>query len=247
MKKFFAVCSLLIAMLIASLGLSSPSFAQSASPQKATVLLFGGTGRLGSDIAKSLLAGGHKVVVLARETSSREKLAGLPVDYVIGDVLDLSSLEQAFATRDFDVAIDALARGSAGVEFYKSSAENITSAASGGGVQQIILHGSVGAGDSAVAYAHLEISEGMQNLMDAKTAAEQAVAGGDANYTIIRNGHLLTYGTPETGNADLYEDQQVTGSVSRQGLARLTNQCILNPQCYNKIYHAIDKSLDKHD
>ena len=198
----------------------------------ARILVFGGTGRLGSDVAKALQKSNHSVTVFARATSDRRRLEGVEVDYVVGDVLDAASVDAAFNGRDFDVIVDALGRGSAGVEFYRTSAEHIAASAARFGVTQIILHGSVGAGDSAAA-----IGNRMQRLMAEKTAGENAVMASGVHYTIIRNSRLLGYGTPER-SARLYEDQSVTGSVTREGLARLTAECVLNPDCYNKIYHA---------
>jgi len=58
------------------------------------VLLTGGTGFLGRNVARSLAARGHELRVLARETSDLE---GLPAEAAIvrGDVTDLDSLQLA--------------------------------------------------------------------------------------------------------------------------------------------------------
>ena len=57
------------------------------------VLLTGGTGFLGKNVARALVARGHEVRLLAREGSN---LAGLPAgDIVRGDVCDAASLRRA--------------------------------------------------------------------------------------------------------------------------------------------------------
>ncbi len=61
----------------------------------AKALVTGGTGFLGSHIARTLVAAGHAVRVLHRPTSSLVLLDGLPVEHAIGDVVDPPSLEQA--------------------------------------------------------------------------------------------------------------------------------------------------------
>jgi uncharacterized protein YbjT (DUF2867 family) len=48
--------------------------------------VFGGSGQLGSDIVRMLVDAGHEVTVFMRPTSSPERLAGLPVEFVDGDV-----------------------------------------------------------------------------------------------------------------------------------------------------------------
>ncbi|MEO1203215.1 MAG: NAD(P)H-binding protein, partial [Pseudomonadota bacterium] len=116
-------------------------------------------------------------------------------------------------------------------------------AAAASAVRQLILHGSVGAGDSASAYADRNLSAGMARLMAAKTAGENAVIESGIRYTIIRNSHLLPHGTEPTGEARLYGDVTLTGAVTRAGLARLTAECILAEPCLDKTFHAVDKTL----
>jgi dihydroflavonol-4-reductase len=58
-------------------------------------LVTGGTGFLGSHIARKLLEVGHTVRVLRRPYSPLDLLEGLPVEHAIGDVLDPVSLEPA--------------------------------------------------------------------------------------------------------------------------------------------------------
>jgi dihydroflavonol-4-reductase len=64
------------------------------------VLLTGATGFLGSEIARELVRQGHSVRALCRATSRRDALADLPIEAVIGDVCDPSSVERALADVD---------------------------------------------------------------------------------------------------------------------------------------------------
>ncbi len=57
-----------------------------------TCLLTGGTGFLGSAVARALLARGHRVVALVRRETPRGVLEGLDVAYVPGDLTDPASL-----------------------------------------------------------------------------------------------------------------------------------------------------------
>ena len=61
------------------------------------VLVTGGTGFVGANIVRALLADGYGVRVLARPTSNRKALTGCPVEVVAGDVLDRDSLRPAVA------------------------------------------------------------------------------------------------------------------------------------------------------
>jgi dihydroflavonol-4-reductase len=60
-------------------------------------LLTGGTGFVGSAVARALLARGHSVRALVRPGSDRRNLAGLPVALVEGDLADPQSLARAVA------------------------------------------------------------------------------------------------------------------------------------------------------
>jgi dihydroflavonol-4-reductase len=71
------------------------------------VLVTGGTGFVGNALVRRLLASGHDVAVLARRSSDRSSLAGLPVVWLEGDLGDADSLERAIG----DFAAGALDRG----------------------------------------------------------------------------------------------------------------------------------------
>ena len=205
-----------------------------------TVLVFGGTGRLGSEIVKHLVAQNHQVTVFARPSSNRERVTNLPVSFVVGDVLNANDVDTAVTQKNFSVVIDALGRGSANSDFYRISAENIANAVTGSSVKQIILHGSVGADTSRKIMGSL--SESMERLMQAKTAGERAVKQSGTNFTIIRNYIIRRHGTPATQKAILMQDETAFGPITRADLAILTGDCIANPKCFNQV-HALDPSL----
>jgi len=71
------------------------------------VMLTGGTGFLGSAIARALVAAGHEVRALARPGTPRDVLAGVPVDYAPGDLTDAASI--AAATRGCSAVIHCAA------------------------------------------------------------------------------------------------------------------------------------------
>ena len=60
-----------------------------------TVLLTGGSGFVGSAIARALLADGFRVRALVRPSSLRNNLAGLDLETVEGDIRDPRALERA--------------------------------------------------------------------------------------------------------------------------------------------------------
>jgi len=59
------------------------------------VLVTGGTGFVGANLVRALLADGHAVRVLVRPQSDRRALTGCPVELIPGDLLDPDSLRRA--------------------------------------------------------------------------------------------------------------------------------------------------------
>lgn len=231
----------LAATAAAAADTAAPKTAAGAKPHRA-VLVFGGSGQLGSEIVRALLGAGHDVTVFIRPTSSRERIQGLPISLVEGDVTVEADVERALKARRYDVVVDALGRSGADVGFFAVSGPNIARWATATGVRQIVLHSSVGVGASREAYP-AELYPRMERLFAAKQAGEDAVVASGVTYTIIRNAVLRDppEGAPE--RARLVTDQKAYGTVSRRGLARLTLGCIDEPDCADKVFHAIDDSL----
>ena len=60
-------------------------------------LVTGATGFVGANLVRELVATGTAVRVLVRPTSDRRALTGLPVEIVVGDLLDPASLRPGLA------------------------------------------------------------------------------------------------------------------------------------------------------
>ncbi len=215
--------------------------ASAATPANA-ILVFGGSGQLGSEIVKSLVGTGKAVTVFVRPGSDTDRLSGMKINTIKGDVLKEDDVAAAFKSIPFSVAIDALARGDSGVEFYEISERYISKWAKQTGVKQVILHSSVGAGKSQAIYPPAMWPR-MKDTLQAKEAGENHLINSGVAYTIIRNAQLPVATTPATGKAKLYDDETKYGAVTRADLGQLTLSCVGNAACMNKIYHAVDETL----
>jgi uncharacterized protein YbjT (DUF2867 family) len=200
------------------------------------VLVFGGTGRLGAETVKELLRIDEKVIVFARVTSDRARLDGLDVSYVVGDLLDEASTVAAFDAVKPEIVIDASALYGAS---YEDAIRNIVAGAKNSGVEQVILHGSVGAGENMKLFPSISEPELVKVLLD-KGRAETVLIESGVPYTIIRNGLIEYDDSLSSGKARITEDQTVLGRITRVDLAAVTMQCFRATQCENKIYHATD-------
>ena len=217
--------------------------ARAAPPKpRRTVLVFGGTGQLGSEIVRALSAAGHEVTVFARQSSDRGRLRGLQVAWVEGDATSEPDVARALAARRYDVVVDALGRSGADVSFFAATGPNIARQSKAHGVRQLILHSSVGVGRSAAVYPADRLVT-QRRLFESKKSGEDAVMASGTTWTIIRNAVLRDPPPDAPENARLVADESAWGTVSRRGLARLTVGCIDEPACADRIFHAIDDSL----
>ncbi|MEP7286456.1 MAG: NAD-dependent epimerase/dehydratase family protein [Chloroflexota bacterium] len=110
-------------------------------------LVTGGTGFLGSHIARTLIEEGHRARVLRRANSPLDLIDGLPVEHAIGDVLDIPSLERAMQGCEwvFHVAAVSDYWRSNRVKLYLvnvNGTTNVLETARRSGVQRVIFTSS---------------------------------------------------------------------------------------------------------
>jgi len=234
------ICLGVIALAIAGAATASTSPGPSATGE--SVLVFGGSGRLGSDVVRVLVHDGYRVTVFLRPSSDRSRLQGLDVALIEGNALDEADVKRALQSNHFHVVVNALGRSEQDVSFYETTGKLIAHWAAATGVNQVILHSSVGVGDSLSVYPSDRIGR-MSAMLQYKGAAEQALIHSGVSYTIIRNAILRDLPPGEVDGARLLADQHAFGPVSREGLARLTRECIDNPACARRIFHAVDDSM----
>ncbi len=230
-RLFRAWCTSLLTMLVVVV-VPSVTYAED-------VLVFGGTGRLGSETVRQLLTSGYSVAVFARPGASHGRLDALDVTYVAGDLLDPDQVAAAFAAVRPQIVIDASALYS---NQHEIEVRHIVAGARRVGVKRIIHHGSVGAGDNMVLFPQVDFTRLEESLRD-KGRAEQVLMDSDIPYVIIRNGSLENNDSKSSGSARLTENVTALGPITRRDLAAVTMQCLQGPLCLNNTLHALDDQL----
>lgn len=113
-------------------------------------LVTGGTGFVGANVVRALLADGRSVRVLVRRGSNRRALAGLPVELCEGDLGDRASLTRAVAGVEtvFHVAADYRLWAPDPSVLYRANVDGtreVLEAAGDAGVTRIVYTSTVGA------------------------------------------------------------------------------------------------------
>lgn len=114
------------------------------------VLVTGGTGFVGANLVRELLADGHRVRVLARRGGDRRALDGCAIDIAEGDLLDRDSVTAAVAgtARVYHVAADYRLWARDVREIYRANVDgtrHVLEAAALAGVERIVYTSTVGA------------------------------------------------------------------------------------------------------
>jgi uncharacterized protein YbjT (DUF2867 family) len=215
------------------------------APEGPRVLVFGGTGMIGSEIVKALVERGARVTVFVRADSDRGPLAGLPVQYVVGDVLAPATVSAAFRGGRYDVAISAIARTdhdkpASGTTLYATGNDAITRAARAAGARQMILVGTVGSGDSAPLVPP-KLRDYARIVFVDKTEAENTLIASGIHYTIIRTGILLV--GEASGTGVLSEDHSLAKPMRLGEVGRVVAACAGARGCFDHVYHTVDPAI----
>lgn len=233
MKFYRKINTLLIVLL----------FINTVTEAKESILVVGGTGRVGSEIVKILANENKDITVLSRSDNNYSRLKGLNINYMQGNVLNDKDIERVFSEKDFSVVINALAKVGNSPNPHAVGQNNLIKWSKKTGIKHFILIGSVGAGSKQSELVSDIVWSMWKDILQEKGKAEASLINSKLPYTIIRTGIVVYDDTPATGNAELLEDDTIVGIITRKDLAQLTGECVLNGLCINKIYHAFDASL----
>ena len=206
------------------------------------VIVFGATGKLGTELVRDLREHGDQVTAFVRPSSDRSQLEPLGVNFAVGDVLDAESVRLAFQGGEFDAVIAAVA-GLSEPDLDRQGNVNVADAALASGVQRVIFISTVGAGDSRDA-APLISRLALSKILPQKTAAEEHFRASSLSYTILRPGGLPP-GVVPTGRGLLSDDPSTMGFIKRPDLARLVLRVLYDDRTIGKTLAAVDPGLHR--
>ena len=142
------------------------------------IFVTGATGFTGSRVVPLLLKSGYAVRCLYRASSDRSALAGLNIEWALGDVSDPQSLISAMQGTDVLVNVASLGFG---------HAESILRSANEAGVKRGIFISTTA--------IFTQLNAGSKSV---RLAAEEAIQASGLDYTILRP--TMIYGSPRDRN-----------------------------------------------
>jgi uncharacterized protein YbjT (DUF2867 family) len=151
-----------------------------------TVLVVGGTGRLGRLVVQSLLADGKQVRVLTRDETCAGRLRALGIEAMLGDVRDVDAVRRAV-----DGCASVVAAASGFGPMGSSSPKNVDR---DGNLTLIEETVSAGVEHFVLVSMHGASLDASLELLRMKYAAEQFLVSSGLSWTIIRpTAFLETY------------------------------------------------------
>ncbi len=142
------------------------------------ILVTGGTGFVGGKIVRLLVEKGQRVRCLVRETSPREVLKGLDVEFCTGDILVPNTLEEAFKDIDTVIHLVGIIKETGDATFERVHAEgtkNVLEAAKNSQIKKYVHMSALGTRPDGVSRYH-----------KTKWQAEEAVRNSGLRYVILR-------------------------------------------------------------
>ena len=208
------------------------------------IFLAGASRGVGREVAKQLVVAGYSVTALLRGQTGEGELAAMGVSVVKGDALEADTMARAIASCSPEAVISTVGGlpDDSGVRVDYVGNKNLIDGAKAAGVKRFILVSSIGADDSAQALP-AQALETLGSVLKEKERAEAYLAKSGLSYTVIRPGGLLSQ--PATGQEYLTEDAAAGGSIPRSAVANLIVQCLDSDRAVNKIFSAIDRSMQR--
>ncbi|MGD1898633.1 MAG: SDR family oxidoreductase [Phormidesmis sp.] len=210
----------------------------------ARIFLAGASRGVGREVARQLIINGHQVSALLRSDNAKDDLTAMKVDVVRGDALNEELMGQLIGQISPDAVISTIGGlpSDTGVRVDFLGNKHLVDAAVAAQAKRFILVTSIGIGDSAQALPPQAL-ETLAPVLAEKEKAEAHLANSGLTYTVIRPGGLVSQ--PATDQEVLTENTSVAGSIPRMGVAKLLVSCMESDRAKNKIFSAIDRSMQR--
>jgi len=205
------------------------------------ILLFGATGGTGRQVLLQALEQGHIVTAIVRNPSKLNiKAENLKIFQ--GDVLDVSSFEDALICQDAVICCLGLPANKAGT-LRSEGTKNIINTMEKANVNRLVCQTSLGFDDSidvlnctSFIFKKIIVPFILKATFKEHHLQEIAIKESSINWTIVRPGNLTNgLKTEKYKHGFSYKDPTLKVKVSRADVADFMLKQLTNPNTYNKV------------
>ena len=196
------------------------------------ILIIGATRGIGFQLLEQTLMAGHTVTALVRDPT-KLKMKNERLKVIKGDILDLSSVQQAMAEQDADCSCIGVSPTLKPVTVFSHGTKNVLQAMAQSGVKKLISVTGIGAGDSrghgGFLYDKIFQPFLLKTIYEDKDREEAEIRKSEVDWIIVRPG-FLTNG-PMLGQYRVLNDLAGirAGKISRSDVANFILEQLVFP------------------
>ncbi|WP_337237582.1 NAD(P)H-binding protein [Proteus faecis] len=202
-----------------------------------TWVIFGAGGKgVGAHIADIGVTQQRSIIALVRSEEAANRLEEKGIKTVIGDAIDAKAVEAVLTLAGKKADIISTMGGENDYLAHRT----VIDTAEKMGFQRMLMVSSLGCGDSWVTLSDRAKATFGQAVRE-KSLAEVWLQTSRFDYAIVRPGGLLN--GEETGNAQLYQNEEIHGLVNRRDVARLVTQLLETDLLEDQVYAVVEPGL----
>lgn len=202
-----------------------------------TWVIFGAGGKgVGAHIADIGVTQQRSIIALVRSEEAANRLEEKGIKTVIGDAIDAKAVEAVLTLAGKEADIISTMGGENDYLAHRT----VIDTAEKMGFQRMLMVSSLGCGDSWVTLSDRAKATFGQAVRE-KSLAEVWLQTSRFDYAIVRPGGLLN--GEETGNAQLYQNEEIHGLVNRRDVARLVTQLLEADLLEDQVYAVVEPGL----
>ncbi|MCT8247729.1 NAD(P)H-binding protein [Proteus vulgaris] len=202
-----------------------------------TWVIFGAGGKgVGAHIADIGVTQQRPIIALVRSEEAANRLEEKGIKTVIGDAIDAKAVEAVLTLAGKEADIISTMGGENDYLAHRT----VIDTAEKMGFQRMLMVSSLGCGDSWVTLSDRAKATFGQAVRE-KSLAEVWLQTSRFDYAIVRPGGLLN--GEETGNAQLYQNEEIHGLVNRRDVARLVTQLLEADLLEDQVYVVVEPGL----
>ena len=200
------------------------------------VVVVGGSGRTGQLVIRQLTEMGVQVRATTRDVEAARDDIGADYDWVAAEASDTEALAAAIDGATYVVSAIGNSKDPENVD-YKGVA-NAVDAAKAANVKRFVLISSGGVTHGPEHF----LNRTFNNLLEWKFKGEEHLRSSGLDYAVVRPNGLLDALDVESKQAGIYllqGDGRFPGLITRENVARVAIEALINPDASRKMFEAI--------